>query len=65
MLDPGKQAELDQAQKYLTDNIPSLIRGMYEGFKREGFSEDRAYDLCKIYLANFTSSVSKESNDDD
>ena len=49
-LDPEQQAKLDQAAKALADNVPSLIRGLYTGFISEGFTENQAMELCKIYL---------------
>lgn len=51
MLNLKHQAELDQSRKALTENLPPMIRGLYDGLLKEGFSEIQAMELTKMFVA--------------
>ncbi len=50
VLDPEKQAKMDQAAKELGETVPALLWQMYVGYKREGFDPSQALHLCGVYL---------------
>jgi len=51
MIDPKKQAEMDQAAAMVSENLPVVLWGLFKGLKKEGFDEDRAFELVKVYLS--------------
>lgn len=50
MLDPKKQALLDQASSHLQESVPSMIRGLYVGLIEEFNDEQKAWELTKVAL---------------
>lgn len=56
MLNDKEKADLDQVAATLAECIPSLLRQLYDGFIREGFTEEQAMRLTEAYLVtNFCS----------
>lgn len=53
MLDPKKRAEFDQARQTMLEVLPSLCFQLYQEFQKEGFTKEEAWELVKVYLANF------------
>ena len=49
-MDEKQRAELDQAQAFLAEYLPPTWRNLYEGCKREGFSELESLGLLKTYI---------------
>jgi hypothetical protein len=47
MLDPKEMAKLDQSGALLSETMPSLVRGLYNGYK-EVFTEQQAWELVRI-----------------
>lgn len=54
MIDDKQIAELDQSFSLMGETFPPLVRRMYEGFVKEGFTEDQAFDLAKLYLLSLS-----------
>ena len=50
MLDPKKQAELEQAASLLIEFYPPVWRQMYDCLIREGFSESESFRLVQTYI---------------
>ncbi len=50
MLDPKKQAEFEQGAAAMAETFPPMLYGLYRGFIKEGFTEQRAYSLTESYF---------------
>ena len=50
MIDPGKQAELDQAYTNLGETLSSLWWAIYHRCVDIGFTEDQAMNLLQAYI---------------
>lgn len=50
MLDPKKQAEIDQCMAGIAETLPPMIRQLYVGLLKEGFSEPDAMAITKMYV---------------
>jgi hypothetical protein len=50
MIDPSKQAAIDQIMAQHLDILPDFLRKMYLAFYRAGFNELQALELTKTYL---------------
>jgi hypothetical protein len=50
MIDPTKQAAIDQIMAQHLDVLPDFLRKMYLAFYRVGFNEVQALELTKTYL---------------
>jgi hypothetical protein len=44
-------SDMEQARAFVVDNFPSLWYGLFEACKTEGFTEDQAMDILKIYIS--------------
>ena len=51
MIDLKKIAELDQAATSLGEFVPRLVKALFDGFMREGFSHDDSLALSPGYLS--------------
>jgi len=60
MLDPKKQAEFDQGIAAMSEVLPQMLRGFFCGCIREGFTEEQALQLSKVWLATITQKPSTE-----
>lgn len=52
MIEPSIRAEWEQLGSYLGEVYPYLVRCVYQGFRRQGFTPAQAMDLIKVYFAN-------------
>ena len=52
MIDPKKQAELDQNCTAIGEVFPPMLWRLYQGLVKEGFPENLAYDLTKAYFTS-------------
>ena len=50
MLDPWKEAELDQAKAELAEILPSLWWSMFSSLLKQGFKRDEAMELTKLFV---------------
>jgi hypothetical protein len=50
MLDPEKQAQLDQAFALMADNYPAAWRRLYEGLLKVEFSSTEALKLVQTFI---------------
>ena len=50
MLDAKLRAEIDQSFEMMVEMLPPLWRGLFEGCKAKGFTDDQAMELVKIYI---------------
>ena len=53
MLDPKKQQTMDQGSAFINEAIPPFLFTFYNRLQEEGFTEGRAFEICKIYLFAF------------
>lgn len=47
------QQAMDQSIAASLDSLPTLLWGLYYGFKERGFSPAQAFALVQTYLMNF------------
>lgn len=57
MLNDKVRAELEQGQELLVEVIPSLLHAFYSRLIKEGFTDANAFELTKVYLANFSRGI--------
>lgn len=50
MINPQKQADLDQAIATVSENFPILWSSIYRGLQQQGFTENQAFELLKVYV---------------
>lgn len=50
MIDPKKQAEFDQAEEYLVQQLPKLWFRMYRQLVSEGFLPSEAMQVLTAYI---------------
>ena len=50
MIDPKKQAEMDQMSSTIAELCPPLWRALFKGCCREGFSEEQSLELVKAFI---------------
>lgn len=48
MLDPKKNAEIDQGIQGMVEILPPLMKGLFDGFVEKGFTEVQALELTKV-----------------
>ena len=50
MLDAKVRAEIDQSFEMMVEIFPPLWRGLFEGCREKGFTEEQAMELVKTYI---------------
>lgn len=50
MLDPSKQAQLEQDLATIKEILPAAWRGLYEGCIEKEFTPIQAFELVKTYI---------------
>lgn len=50
MLDDKLRAELEQSQAALTEMLPPLWHGLYQGCVKEGFTPQEALRIVETYI---------------
>lgn len=50
MNQPFDEAEMDQARTALLSHVPLMLWGLFNGLKKEGFTEAQAFELTTDYL---------------
>lgn len=48
---PSDQAKFDQATAALSDMLPTLWRGIYQGCINQGFTPEQSMELLIAYIA--------------
>ncbi len=52
MLDAKKRAELAQSVAALSEMCPPMWWGLFDGCRKEGFTDEQAMELVKVYIAS-------------
>ena len=55
MIDPKKQADLDQSATLMAEVLPPLWRKMYVSLLAEGFERAEAMEILKAYILSQSS----------
>lgn len=50
MLNDVTRAEMDQAMAMMNEMFPGMIKGLFDGYKKEGFTEEQAFELVKTHI---------------
>lgn len=61
MLDPSKQAQLEQDLALTQEFLPSIWRGLYDGCIDKGFTEEQSLALVKTFIISQGSGDKKAS----
>ena len=49
-----RERELDELETMLADRLPRIAGNMFKNFKDNGFNDDQAMTLTKVYVHGFS-----------